>query len=317
MEQNSWLENVVVRRCVESTRLEYAGRLAEARALCLEAWQLAGDPFEATVAAHYVARYEPDAQARLHWNRVAFAQAQLANPDAIASFLPSLHVNLGRSYREIGDVAQAEHHLRAAAELGLEPSTDASGSVAQGRSLPTAGPERQPTEAPAGPKRELLRAIDEGWTALNDALDRLTPTQWATVRDSEGWTIGDHVIHLARWERSVVHFLSGRPRHTGLGIDETLYLQGPADAINVAIHRQVSGATPSAAREEWRVVHLELLALLAVLPEADLARRYRYFLPDEPGEGDGPTAEFVIFGNTAEHYAEHRAWIQALVERGP
>ncbi len=316
MEHNAWLENAVVRRCVESTRLEYAGRLAEARALCLEAWQLAGDPFEASVAAHYVARYETDAQARLHWNRVAYAQAQLANPEAIESFLPSLHVNLGQSYREIGDDAQAEHHLRVAAELGLEPSTDLSGSVAQGRSLHTARPEPPWTEDLAGPKRELLRAIEEGWTGLNDALDRLTPTQWTTVRDSEGWTVVDHVIHLARWERSVVHFLSGRPRHTGLGIDETLYLRGPADAINVAIRHRTSGATPSAAREEWRVVHRELLALLAALPEADLARRYRYFLPDEPGEGDGPAAHVVISGNTAGHYAEHRAWIRTLVERG-
>ncbi len=55
-----------------------------------------------------------------------------------------------------------------------------------------------------------------------------------------------------------------------------------------------------------------LLAAIEPLTDADLQRRYRYYLPDEPGDDDGPPAINVIYGNSAGHFAEHLAWIEAL-----
>jgi hypothetical protein len=56
-----------------------------------------------------------------------------------------------------------------------------------------------------------------------------------------------------------------------------------------------------------------LLAALALLTDADLQKPYRHYLPDEPGEGDGPPAMNVVYGNSAGHFQEHLAWIEALV----
>jgi hypothetical protein len=164
-------------------------------------------------------------------------------------------------------------------------------------------------------KSNLLAAIDRSWIALNAALKRLTESQLTTIRDVQGWTVKDHIVHMTRWERSVVFFLQHLPRHDGLGVEETLYLQGSEDAINATIYRQASDLVLGDALLQFRENHRRLLELLAPLTDADLQKRYRDFLPDEPGDGDGPPAIDVIHGNTAHHFAEHLGWIEALVNK--
>jgi hypothetical protein len=162
-------------------------------------------------------------------------------------------------------------------------------------------------------KQALLAAIDQHWAALTTALDRLTPADFTAHHDDHGWTVKDHLVHLAAWERSVVYLLTGRPRHAGLGVAETLYLSGGEDAINDAITSANQQVSTMAALAELRAVHAELLAVLAPLSDADLQQRYRHYLPDEPGEGDGPPVIGVVYSNSGNHYVEHLPWIAALV----
>lgn len=164
-------------------------------------------------------------------------------------------------------------------------------------------------------KAELLADIERAWVALNATLDQLTEVQMTTITDPQGWTVKDHIIHMAAWERSVVFFLQGQPRHAGLGVDEALYLNGSDDEINAAIFRQRKDLPLSAALTQFRDVHQQLLNLLQSLTDTDLRKPYRQYLPDEPGEGDGPLAINVIGSNSAEHFTEHLAWMEALVGR--
>ena len=55
-------------------------------------------------------------------------------------------------------------------------------------------------------KRELLAAIDRDWLALQSALARMDEAQLAGVQDGESWTVKDHLMHIAAWERSTVYF---------------------------------------------------------------------------------------------------------------
>ena len=162
-------------------------------------------------------------------------------------------------------------------------------------------------------KTELLAAIDRDWTALNAALDRLTENQLTSIRDAQGWSVMDHVIHMTAWERSVVFLLQGKPRHEGLGVEEAIYLNGDEDVINAAIHEQRKGQPLADSLRQFREVHRQLLELLQPLTDADLQQPYRHYLPDEPGEGDGPPALNVVYGNSAHHFAEHQRWIESLV----
>lgn len=161
-------------------------------------------------------------------------------------------------------------------------------------------------------KAELLAAIEHNWSALQVALDNLSPTTMTTIQDEQGWTVKDHLVHLYYWERSALYFLQGKPRHAGLGISEELYLQDDTDAMNAAICQGNHSLTLTAALAQLQAVHQELLAALDPLTDADLQKRYRHYLPDEPGEGDGPPAMNVVYGNSAHHFGEHLAWIEAL-----
>ena len=163
-------------------------------------------------------------------------------------------------------------------------------------------------------KAELLADINQNWGLLHEALNRLDESQLTDIRDAQGWSVKDHLIHMTAWERSAVFLLQGKPRHEGLGIDETLYLNGDEDSINAAIHDTRKGQSLADTLTQFREVHGQLLRLLEPMTDADLQNNYRHFLPDEPGEGDGPPVINVVYGNSAHHFAEHQRWIEWLVE---
>jgi len=170
--------------------------------------------------------------------------------------------------------------------------------------------ERQATK-----KAELLDDIKGSWAELNGALDRLTEDQKTTIRDAQGWAVKDHLIHMAAWERSMVFFLKGKPRHEGLGVDEQVYLRHDDDEINAAVYEGSKDLTLDEAVAQFRDVHEQLMRLVEPLTDADLQKPYSHYLPDEPREGDEPTALDMICGNTADHFREHLGWINELVKR--
>jgi len=170
------------------------------------------------------------------------------------------------------------------------------------------------TERRVTTKAELLLAIEETWMTLNAALERLTETQMTTPQDAHGWTVKDHLIHLTFWERSAVFFLQRQPRHQGLGVEEALYLTGTDDEINASIRQQHQATSLRETLAEFRSTHQQLLKVLQPLTDEELQKPYRHYLPAEPGEGDGPAALQVIYGNSAHHFAEHLPWIAALVK---
>ena len=109
----------VIDLCVAGTQAEFAGRWEDACALYRQAWQLAADDFGACVAAHYVARCQTTPQDRLAWHRQALARAQATGDPRIESFWPSLWVNLGFAYEQMGEEAEAQRWYQAAAGRGL------------------------------------------------------------------------------------------------------------------------------------------------------------------------------------------------------
>lgn len=162
-------------------------------------------------------------------------------------------------------------------------------------------------------KADLLHAIDTAWTPLNAALDGLTETQLTDVRDAAGWTAKDHLVHIAAWERSVLVFLQGHPRHVGLGIDVYLYQTGDEDAINAAIQRQRQDVFAAAAVADVRAVHADLLHLLASLSDDDLYRASSTYQPPDADERDDRPIIGMLYSTTANHFREHHGWITRLV----
>jgi hypothetical protein len=165
-------------------------------------------------------------------------------------------------------------------------------------------------------KDQLLRDIDRGWSELVAFLDQAGEEALSGPADAEGWTVKDHVIHLAAWERSALFLLQGRPRHEGLGVSEETYLAESDgdkawDAINAEI-KEAANPSLSEALADLHQTHQYLLEALQPLTGEDLLLPYCRYLPDEPGEGEGPPAIEVVSGNSWEHYGEHLEWMRAI-----
>ena len=110
--------NPVIKRCVEGSRAELEGRIADARACYQQAWDAATDDYEACIAAHYLARHQSPAVA-FRWNQIALERADRVPDARVQPFYGSLYVNMGHSYEQMGDQAAAEHYYALAATFGV------------------------------------------------------------------------------------------------------------------------------------------------------------------------------------------------------
>jgi hypothetical protein len=162
-------------------------------------------------------------------------------------------------------------------------------------------------------KADLLRGMQDAWTNLNACLDTLTPEQMSEVRDAEGWTVKDHLIHLMAWERSGVLFLQGTPRFEGLGIDRTLLLGGDFDKMNAAIQQRWEALSAAEARAALNDVHAQLLRLVEAMSDDELQKGLSEYAPSTSGQDDARPISLLIYGDTTEHFQEHQQWIENLI----
>jgi hypothetical protein len=162
-------------------------------------------------------------------------------------------------------------------------------------------------------KDELLSAINSEFQSLKGLLDRLSDTQMTSIRDSQGWTVKDHIAHLTDWERSALFFFQGRPRHLAIGVDESLYLREIENELNEVMRVQHQDTPLVEVVANFKDVHEELLRLLETLEDEDFQRPYSHYLPEEPGDSGDRPAINVAYGNTAQHYREHHEWIESLI----
>ena len=108
------LDNPVMQLCAAGMQVD--GEPAKALALFEQAWAARRDDFDASIAAHFVARHQATPRATLEWNERALQHAEAVTDDRAATLLPSLCLNLGESYRVEGQFDQAE----ALAHRGLQ-----------------------------------------------------------------------------------------------------------------------------------------------------------------------------------------------------
>ncbi|MCE7945801.1 MAG: ClbS/DfsB family four-helix bundle protein [Chloroflexi bacterium CFX4] len=160
-------------------------------------------------------------------------------------------------------------------------------------------------------KANLLHFIAEGWDDFTSYLATLSEHQLTVPTDLAGWTVKDHIMHLAMWENGVNAVLNRQPRLAAMGVDSEAWL--PTDEINARIQQRFSGLPLADVLNTFQEVHVRLMATLEVIPEADLMLPYRHYVPGS--QRDDPVF-YLIVGNTFEHYDEHTPWIRAIVEQG-
>ncbi len=160
---------------------------------------------------------------------------------------------------------------------------------------------------------KLTASIDAVWKDLHSFLAAVTPSQ-ASKRDPAGWSVKDHVTHLAVWEDSVAILFRGGRRHEALGLEEPLYTTGNFDQINEVIRTRLEGTTLQEAIRNLEGAHRQLVGHLRTLRDADLAAKAREFFPQAPRNDDRSLVS-LIWDNTGGHFTEHLEWMRDLVGR--
>jgi len=158
---------------------------------------------------------------------------------------------------------------------------------------------------------ELLERIANGWAALNQRIAPLSSAQLTAPGPDDGWSVKDHLAHLATWEGMLIALLEGKPIHSAFGLSRAEYdALESTDALNAVIAGQNSGKSLDEVLR-WRdETHARLVTMIAALPDEDLSKPISFFQPDDPDER--PVLRKII-GDTYKHYTEHLPWIEAII----
>lgn len=159
---------------------------------------------------------------------------------------------------------------------------------------------------------DLLRELETSWNDLVSYIESLSKEQLTDPRDAGGWTVKDHIIHLAKWEAAGIGLLDGVSKQEALDIDPEIWEQGE-DPINAVIHQRCQDMPLEEVLQTFRQVHDQTLKKLNSMTATDLQRPYRHFQPDSKIKR--PILRWMIIA-TVDHYAEHMPWIKAIAGNG-
>jgi hypothetical protein len=92
------------------------GDVPAATRLFEQAWKARRDDYDASIAAHFLARHQTTVEDRLAWNIRAARHAELVEDDRAHELKSSLYLNLADAYLAVGDSAEARAAVGAAAK---------------------------------------------------------------------------------------------------------------------------------------------------------------------------------------------------------
>lgn len=158
----------------------------------------------------------------------------------------------------------------------------------------------------------IRERVDESWNDLWELVDSIGPERLATI-GADGWTVKDHLAHVAAWEQSLLAIFDGRDRVQAMGLAD---VEKDTDAINDAVWKLHRDQSSEDAVAYFRDSHTQLMATLESLGDAGLELSYAHYQPAAKGDdnSDLPVVEWIA-GNTYEHYLEHIDWIKNLVSQ--
>ncbi len=167
-------------------------------------------------------------------------------------------------------------------------------------------------------KRELLERIQRSRLALEEIVNTLSAEQLATP-GPEGWTVKDHLAHVATWELGIAELLQGRPRFPAMQVEQAILQKKNADEINALIYRNNASLSLADVQSKFRAAHEQMLRAINSLEDEDLIRPYASFLAEgsTPPSGSNLTQPVLqwIVGNTFGHFDEHHDYIQELIRK--
>ncbi len=154
---------------------------------------------------------------------------------------------------------------------------------------------------------ELIDRVQVEWAALEYVAAGLSLEQLVTP-GPQGWSVKDHLVHIAEWEAATGAVLARRPQHEGFGLPADLPTD--IDALNDVLYQRSRDVPIDEVQAKGRRVHAEIIAALGRLTDADIRSTIAEY-------GANPTDDRPLLrkiaGDTYVHYAEHAGWIKELL----
>ena len=116
--------NTVIQLCMQGMGLEDNDKPEQAAGLFLQAWKEATNDFEKFIAAWYLARVQRNIADRLKWYETALQLALNVNNESVRGAFPSLHSNLAKCYRELGDLDNEAKYNELVMASSSQPSDE-------------------------------------------------------------------------------------------------------------------------------------------------------------------------------------------------
>ncbi len=159
-------------------------------------------------------------------------------------------------------------------------------------------------------KALLLASVQKGWNDLNTFLNGLTDEQKTVPTDAAGWTVKDHMMHMAVWEDGLTGKLDKQNRRVYMDIEEATWNSGD-DPINAVIQQRYKDLPLAEVEQRRQSIHSKLLKQIDDLSEETLQSPFGAYDPNSPSE----RAVYEYIGSsTYYHYAEHLPWMAAIAE---
>ena len=160
-------------------------------------------------------------------------------------------------------------------------------------------------------KADLLAKTQVSWDALNTYVATLTDEQLTQLTDAAGWTVKDHLIHLAVWEDGVWALLNKQNRAAQMGVDAETWARWEFDEINAVIQQQHKDESWAEVEHKRQASHNRFIMQIEATSEADLQRPTKDFQANS--SSNTPIIQ-VIIGDAFDHYDSHLPWIKAIVD---
>lgn len=164
--------------------------------------------------------------------------------------------------------------------------------------------------APSIPTRaELLHQIETHWTELQTFLASLTREQLTRPTDAAGWTVKDHAIHIAAWEKATLAVLNRQSKREAVDVPIEIWATEEDDPINDVIYQHYRDMPLDEALQTLRDIHAQTLQKLESMTDEDLMLPYSHY--NAASNDARPLMQWMPW-ETYYHYRDHIPWMQAI-----
>lgn len=119
---------------------------------------------------------------------------------------------------------------------------------------------------------EVLEQVHAARAEIAAIIDQLSHEQMTEATDEGGWSIKDHLAHIAEWQRRGLAAIEGRPPWEAFGIERDQYERLDIDGINEILYERNKDRPVEEVITDFRKTQEKVVLTLEQMNEDDLQR---------------------------------------------